>query len=347
MMAAFPTGNGQWFVVNTNIPTNEYFYTTLTPVPQISVPLPATGLTPGNTYHVILQQHQRTSADYLSYGITNETPVPIGPVALSSPRHGNSWTPVVGTGNWTLPITVHDNTPTGPVLHTWEDPSLGNSGATPNANLASRTSTLTYTDTGLLLGVLEATARPNLPLNSNPTFTSGVTGWTATNCTLAQSNAQTHGGLPFSGLITPNGTSATVFAESNLGPVRPNLSTLNAPFWYQAQGWVYSPTGYSSVSLSVNWYDSAGTYLSTSSNTVSVPATTWTFLNNYYVVPVGAAQGTLVPTESGTPTGSNLLYLSNVTLTLSPECAGVLSSVAQVNYPTGALWPPTGVTQLA
>ena len=349
MVGGFPIGDGQWIVMNPNIPVSQYFYTTLTPVPQISVPLPVSGLTAGNTYHVVVQQRQPAgAADYLSYGITMETPALSGnPPALQSPRHANTWTQVVGSGTWTIPMTVYDNTAAGEILHTWEDPSVGNSGSNTNANLAARTSTYVYSNQGLLQGLFEATARPNNPLNSNPTFTSGVSGWTPTNCTLTQSAVQTHGGFAFSGLITPNGTSATVYAESNKGPVRPNLSTVNAPHWYQAQGWVWSPTGYSSVSLSVNWYDSAGTYLSTSSNAVAVAATTWTYLNNYYLVPVGAAQATLVPTEAGTPSSSRLLYLSNVTLTLSPECSGALASVSQVNYPPSAPWPPIGVTQLA
>lgn len=350
MVAGFPLGNGQWFVVNPNIPVSQYYYTTLSPVPQISVPLPASGLTAGSTYHVVVQQRQSQSAsDYLSYGITQEGPIATSgsPAALQSPRHANTWTQVVASGTWTLPMTVYDNTPAGQVLHTWEDPSVGNSGSNINSSLAARTTTLVRNQMGLLTGVCEATTLPANPLNSNPTFTTGVTGWTATNCTLTQSNVQTHGGLPFSGLLAPNGTSATVLAESNKGPVQANISAVNAPNWCQAQGWVYSPTGYGSVSLSVKWYDSAGTLLSTSSNVVSVPAATWTYLNNYFVGPVGASQATLVPTESGTPAVGNTLYLSNVTLALAPECVGAQSSVTQVNYLAGAQWPPIGVTQVA
>jgi len=349
MAAGFPIGNGQWFVVNPNIPVSQYFYTTFSPVPQISVPLPASGLTGGSTYHVVMQQRQTAGAsDYLSYGITMETPGTSGnAAALQSSRHANTWAQVVGTGTWTVPMTVYDNTASGAVLHTWEDPSVGNGGSTVNANLASRASTFVYNSLNLLTGVCEATIQPNNPLNSNPSFTTGVSGWTATNCAIAQSNAQTHGGFPFSGLMTPNGTSATVFFESNKGPVQPNISSVNAPNWYQAQGWVYSPTGYSAVSLSVNWYDTSGTYLSTSSNAMSMPAATWTFVSNYFVAPVGAAQATLAPTEGGTPAAGNTLYLSNVSLTLAPEAVGAMSSVAQVNYPTSALWPPITVTQLA
>lgn len=334
MMAAFPTGGqGEWFLVNTNIPVSEYFYTTLAPVPIISVPLGA-ALTAGATYHVVLQQNQLASAsDYLNYGLLDQSPLG-GPDALKSNRHSGVWTSALGVG-WNLNMSVYNNEPSlGPVIQTYEDQG-------------SRITTTIVGVNKLPLGFLEATSLPNVPINSNPTFTSGTAGWTATNCTLAQSNAQTHGGFAFSGLLTPNGSSATVLVESNKGPVQGNSSTVNPPTWYQAQGWVYSPTGYSNVSLSVKWYDSAGTLLSTSSNVVSVPAATWTYLNSYFVVPVGAAQATLVPTESGTPAAGNTLYLSNVTLTLAPECVGTQASVTQVTYPTGAQWPPTGVTQLA
>lgn len=337
VFSAFPTGNGQWTVIvpsTTAVPSN-YGAAVITPVPYVSVPLYATGLTPGSKYHIVLQQTvPQNASDYLLYAISDNQALPLD--ELVSNRHSGSWS--VNAATWTFPVTVYNADATGPLLHTLEDTVAG---------LASRVASIvTASASKLLLGLCESTIRPSKPLNSNPTFTGGVTGWTTTNCTIAQSNAQVHGGFAFSGLMTPNGTSATVLIESNKGPVSPNLSSTNAEFWYQASGWVYSPTGYSNVSLSVKWYDSASTLLSTSSNVVTVPAATWTFLDNFFVVPVGAVQATLVPTESGTPAAGNTLYLSNITLTAAPENTGALASVAAVDYPSGATWPPIGVTQL-
>jgi hypothetical protein len=49
---------------------------------------------------------------------------------------------------------------------------------------------------------------------------------------------------------------------------------------------------------------------------------------------------------SGTPGAAGTLYMSDVLVTKTPETVGALASVAQVDYQTGQLWPPVGVTQL-
>jgi hypothetical protein len=56
-VSAYPSGlAGQWELVS--FENTSYVTGTLTPVPMISVPLPASGLTPGNTYHVLIRQAQ-------------------------------------------------------------------------------------------------------------------------------------------------------------------------------------------------------------------------------------------------------------------------------------------------
>jgi hypothetical protein len=345
LVASYNSGNDVWLMINPNIPQSKTYYTSLTPAPIMSIPLAATGLTPGNVYHVVFQQHRIPSpAVGTQYGFGDASPLPFN--ALQSSRHGGSWSTSFLGNTWSMLLSVYDGTASGEILHTWEDPT--NTGNTADSNHATRTSTFVYNHAGLLTGDLESVQKPNNPLNLNSTFTSGVANWTPTNCTFVQSNAQVHGGFSFSGLMTPNGTSATVYVESNKGPTLTDIGPSNAPNWYLANGWVYSPTGYSSVSLSVNWYDSSNNFLSTSSNSVSVPAATWTYLTNYFQVPAGASQGTLVPTEGGTPSVSNVLYLSNITLAVSPEVTSYISPVSQITYPTtGAMWPPTGVVQIA
>jgi hypothetical protein len=115
--------------------------------------------------------------------------------------------------------------------------------------------------------------------------------------------------------------------------------------WVLVSGYFYSPTGVSSnFSLSVNWFDRSGTYLSTSSNLVTLAANTWTLVFNYFQAPVSATFLTLVPTESGTPTASNTIYMSNVNVTTPPEYTPSMTSAVQVNY--SGVWPPVGITQL-
>lgn len=329
--AAFANGDGSYATFNISPRDQYYEYSTLTPVPTISVPLYATGLTAGGTYHVVLQQYQAADAsDYLEYGVNSAA---LSADALRSARYGGSW--ATALSGYSVPMTVYDNTPGGPVLHVWSD-------------AGAATTTQVYNSLSLLTGVCEQTSMPNNPLDENPTFTSGVSPWTAVNGALSQSSAQTQGGFVFSGLLTPTGGFAQAYALSELIRIDAGSNQVTAgAAWFKPNGWFYSPTGWANFSLSLNWYDPNQGYLSTSSATVSLAANTWTQVFNYFVAPAGALYVAIAPTESGTPGASNLLYMSNVTVTLSPERVGALASVAQITYPSGASWPPTGVTQLA
>jgi hypothetical protein len=333
---AVATGGGNYDIICINfsaVPTQTEF-SQLVSVPLISVPLPATGLTNGGTYHVVLQQHQTASAaDYLAWGVLDSA-LPLD--AKSSTRHSGTWSAVTG---YSIPMTVYNNaTGSGNVRHLVEDPNA--------YNVNQRWTTLLYNNADLLIGVLEATLNPNPPLNSNPTFTSGVSPWTPTGGTFVQSAVQTHGGFPFSGLLTPNGVAAQAFASSELLPVQQG----GGPFygvssWYLADGWFYSTPGTANFSFSVAWYDRLGTLLSTSSSTITLAAATWTHVQNYVEAPAGAAQAQLVPTEGGTPANTKLLYVSDAYLIQSWENVGSFCSAATVDYHAGP-WPPTGVTQL-
>lgn len=335
-VGAFATGSGQWDLVNPNIPTSVVWTTTLTPAPLLSVPLYATGLTSGNTYHVVMQQHvNATASDYLAFCVTNGQPLPLNP--LKSLRHSGTWVVVAAT--WCVPMSVYNATAGGPVWHTWEDPNA--------YSCAQRTSTLLYNNYQLPIGMIEQTLKANPPRNANSTFTSGVTPWTVSGGTLTQSSAQTHGGYAFSGLLTPSGSAVQAYAASELFPVGQGGGPFyGASQWYLADGWVYCPLGYSQFSLSVSWFDAGQTYLSTDSMTQTLTAATWTHAQNWALAPAQAAYANVVPTLGGTPASSVLLYMSDVFLILSPECVGSLTSAAAIEYPSGAPWPPVGVEQL-
>ena len=335
-VGAFAVGSGQWDLVNPNIPASEAWKTTLTPAPYVSIPLYATGLTSGSTYHLVMQQHQNaTAADFLAFCVLDAQPLPLN--ALKAARHSGVWTAVAAT--WSVPMSVYDASASGPVWHTWEDPN--------GYSCAQRTSTLLYSQQQLPIGVVEQTLKANPPRNANPTFTSGITPWTATGGTLTQSSAQTHGGYAFSGLLTPSGTAASATALSELFPV----SQGGGPFygsssWYLVDGWLYSTPGYTNVSLSVAWYDQSSNLISTSSTAQALTAATWTHVQNWYLAPAQAAFGQIQATEGGTPAASKLLYLSDVFFIASQECVGSLTSAAAIEYPPGAYWPPVGVEQL-
>jgi hypothetical protein len=340
MTGAFSVGNGSWELFLLNFAASSYSWTTVVPMPLISVPLYATGLTPGNKYHVVIQQHQYlSSSDFIGVGIDNGA---YPNDALDRLRNTGTWGP--NNTGFSIPLVIYDNTPGGNVLHTWEDPS--STGSTSSSNIAARASSLVYNSISQLIGLCDSVRLPNDTLNKNPTFTSGVGNWTAHNCTFVQSNAQVHGGFPFSGLMTPNGVASAPNVTSELVPVAAFSQATSSGQWYAANGWFYSPTGWSNVSLSVDWYTSTQVYITTTNATATLAAATWTNLVSYHKPPAGAAFASINFIESGTPAAGNTVYFSNVTIQASPEVTQPFSSVAQLTY-NNPLWSPVGVSQLA
>lgn len=340
---AFPLANGSWNLFALNFGSSYYQHTVLAPMPLLSVPLYASGLTPGNTYYVVIQEHQYvSSSDFISVTLSNG---PLPGDTLTRSRNntaGGAWTTL--NPSKSIPLVIYDNTPGGQPYHTWEDPE--STGSTANSNFAGRTTSFIYGSRNNPIGVADSVLLPNDPLNANPTFTTGVSSWTAHNCTFVQSNAQTHGGFPFSGLMTPNGTSATTNVTSELIPIKPALVSFGPVVWVQLDGWLYSPTGYGNVSLSADWYDAGSTYITTTNTTTSLTAATWTNLVSYYQPPSNAYYVSINMIEAGTPAVGNTLYLSNVTIQLSPEQTTSLPAVSQITYASGNTWPPSGVVQL-
>lgn len=331
--ALFPYGNGAYQAFN--VGAAAYVTFPVTPVAYVSIPLPNTALTNGATYHVTF--HQRAgSGDNDNYlRMMHQTSVYVsGLTGLQATYGTGSWTAMSPT-HASIPVTFFSNAEQGQLIHTWDD-----NGA--------RISTLVYASTPdqRLLGILDATTQPSSPLNAQPTFTGGTGYWNAVGGTLGTSTAHVQGGVPVSGLLTPSGSASSSYVES----VGVTVYPVDA---YQAQPWVYSPTGYASVQAALNWYTSAGTYVSTTFGSVtSVAAGTWTQLavgGTTTHPPATAALGTVLVIESGTPPNTALLYVSTAALVLAT--GQVLGSAESVNYPAfwpnAGFWPPTGTTALA
>lgn len=336
---AFSNGDGTYSVIVFRI--NGLSVTvqssTLTSAPMISVPLFATGLTNGNTYHIVVQSVQSKSAsDFTSIGLINAgsggNAYTVS--ALSSSRYSGSWSTIT-TGSC-VPMQLFDASVGGNPIHLWEEPE-------PQFKVVQSTSGLLYNATGFLNGLLTVTSHPNPPLNVNPTFTSGVTPWIATNGAVSQSNAQTHGGFPFSGLLTPTGGFSQSYALSEQFPI--TQTPWGSAQWVYPTGFFYTPTTWTTFTLSMNWFDNAGNYISTSSSTATLTGATWTSVTNYFQVPATAATGQIVPTLNGTPTAAQLLYMSNVRLLMTPETVPALTGVEQIVY-NGTGYQPSIINQL-
>ena len=161
---------------------------------------------------------------------------------------------------------------------------------------------------------------PGTPLNANPTFSAGVTPWTAHNsATIAQSSTQAFQGT-YSLKITPDGMTANPGALSEAINVIP-LAT------YMASAWVYFPAGWGGGNggqVVINWFDAFGQYISSSSG-VQTPLTaaTWTQVSVTATAPANAATVQIVPQLTGTPSASVVSYWDLVSLSCAqtPEWA--------------------------
>lgn len=299
--------------------------------PSVSVPLPATGLTNGATYHVLMQQQSGDLNNYLIAAMVALT----GTSARSSPRGTYTWTTWPTSGR---PIgsalTVYDGAPsggTGKPLHLWSD---------NGARITTIVSATTPDQR--LLGICEAT-RQTTALNSNTGFESGITPWTVTGGAGVQSTTEVYQGR-YALQITPSGSAASVIAASEIMPCMPGQ-------WCTATGWAWFTNAVTSnFSMSIAWYSavSGGTQLSVSAAPVSVPAATYTQEAQSLQAPTGAYGFQIQATLSGTPSSSQLWFLdsSRAHYTYAgPQNATVAEVGAAGNWP--APTTPTGVTQLA
>lgn len=327
--AIFSVGAGQWREFSINTSTTSYTYSDTYTTPRISVPLPATGLTNGATYHIVMQQYGGDLNNYLRGSLEGNGPLPGGITYRTRPRGSSTWT--AGPSGWAVPISVFDQTASSQPWHMWED------GGARISTLAWNTS-----PDNTPLGIAEAVTQAGPVLNANPTFGFGTAPWAATGGTLTQTSAQIHGQQPFSGLLTPSGVAATSSIESEQIPVMQGHN-------YTITAWLYSPIGYANCALNINWYNSSAVLVSTTTGTVTaLAANTWTQLATTSVggIPTTAAYGTIVAAETGTPPATALLYVSAATMqdTQGP----MLSSVTQINYAGAGLYQPAiGTTQLA
>jgi hypothetical protein len=139
-VAAFGLGAGTWQLFSVSPGSAAYCTGVLASVPVISVPLPATGLTPGGTYHLLVRQDGGDLNDYAQVALD---PGALAAAAKIRPSGGGPWTGLANT--YSMLAGVWDQAPGGALLHTWED---------GGARIASLVYGSAY---GQLLGLCEAT----------------------------------------------------------------------------------------------------------------------------------------------------------------------------------------------
>lgn len=145
-------------------------------------------------------------------------------------------------------------------------------------------------------------------LGVDGTFETGVSGWTLSACTFAQSTVQAHGGT-HSALLTANASGAT-YARTPQFTVYPGAKYL-ASFWaFLAAG---SPVG--AIAL-IEWYTSSGTFIAQAvAPFYTALSSSWAQATNTAVAPSNAAFAAIEVFLNSNASG-NAMYVDDVTMTL-------------------------------
>jgi hypothetical protein len=317
--AAYPSGApGQWEIINFHL--TSYDSAPAYTVPLISVPLAASGLTPGDTYHLVFHQAGGDAENnYLQLGEMTAS-APPAPWLYSARGSGGPWTARTGHA---ITVNVYDETPSaGQPMHLYSD-----SGA--------RITTLVHAPAGgQLLGVMESTALPAGPLNANPSFAGGSTsGWNVTSGTLTATSSPPSGApSAWAAKYVNNGTAHGGIGITPYAPVK-------AGSIYLFTAWVYSTSGL--VMFADYWFDWGGTQIGAGIFTdFTVPADTWTQIQAALTAPASAAAcGWIIETQNA---DSSTLYITGAMALLADP--GQVSAVTQVTYEGSR---PSGLLQLA
>ncbi|MCD7440228.1 hypothetical protein K4B79_18615 [Streptomyces lincolnensis] len=225
--------------------------------------------------------------------------LPPGPVDLLV----QGYTERLGIYTWEVDFVC---VPAGPWrVGVVEDPVVGRADTDLSQLAAAATSTAASVAVSTPSGPW-VTAAP--VLNANPDFDTGTTGWAGSGGTIARVSAPLP--KPFAGSwalqLTPNGVAQFPNAGSATMPVVVGEQ-------YIASGWLLCGIA-RDIGLNVNWFTTAGAYLSTSANETTVTANVWTWFEATVTAPATALTANLAPTVPDFPPATDVLWLHRVTL---------------------------------
>ncbi|MFE7017691.1 hypothetical protein ACFVAQ_45810, partial [Streptomyces sp. NPDC057651] len=180
-------------------------------------------------------------------------------------------------------------------------------------------------------------------LTVNPWTTPDTAGWSA--LALASVTPSTAIAPPRGSgvaLAVPNGSASSgSIAHTARTPVTAGLS-------YTACYWVYSPGGWADFRVSLDWFNSTGGAVSTTSSPqTAVPAGKWTFLTYTVTAPANSATAVLRARQGATAPASAIWYAWGMRL-LGPSAAPVADTFTRTvsggwgSADTGQPWAFTG-----
>lgn len=139
------------------------------------------------------------------------------------------------------------------------------------------------------------------PLNANPFFETNASNWSVVGGTFVQSPTQFHEGTK-SGLLTPDGVTANVFVTTE-------HVTGALPFVkYTFSAWIRCAVS-RAIDVHVEFYNSSDVFISNTGVAVNVTANTWTFVTVTASSPALTARVDGRLRMTGTPAGSNTLFV--------------------------------------
>jgi hypothetical protein len=151
-------------------------------------------------------------------------------------------------------------------------------------------------------------------LNSNARFEVDTTGWSANNSTILRVATPTNPSKPgfdgsYSLQVTPNGSSAAGGADGAMTAV----GTITAADDYYASGWVMSHTAWADVRVAADFYNSAGTFISSVLGSASsIEAGVWTHLSQTLTAPALASRVVMRFRFGSTPAATVVFFVDEL-----------------------------------
>lgn len=166
-------------------------------------------------------------------------------------------------------------------------------------------------------------------------FEFGVAAWSPVGGTFAQSSTRAVAGLN-SGLLTVVGTPSQTYVRNTVAVTQSLPVLMNM--------WLICIAGMTGqIGMSIDWYDSLGSYISTSSNGTSsnLPANLWTFFTFNATAPVNAVQAQWGFTI-GSPTAGQQVLVDQAYLFANTTNTGATSTEI-ILASSGRLWLRDGI----
>lgn len=159
-------------------------------------------------------------------------------------------------------------------------------------------------------------------------FEAALSGWSTNAASFGQSATHVYGGIR-AALLTVTATTTQAYARK--------FASVTAGSVLTYSGFFYSQAGLAIASISLDWLDASGAYISTSSFPTAIPAATWTPLIFSATTPSNAAGVSFGPTLGSSPAIGTQLWVDNLLIT-TPLAMPTATSAEVILQSSQRLW---------